>query len=374
MMFASCGKKSSEQFRPDPQVLPLSPIVPLEIGMKAPDFKLPGVDGRWYNLSDFKEEILVVVFLSNHCPYAQVYEERLIRFAQEYSKKGVDLVAISPNSPLSTPDDVMGYSDLDDTYEAIQIRSNDRAFNFPYLYDGDNQQVSIQFGLKSIPEAFVFNRDRELQYRGRIDVTPIWKAADAEDLRLVVDAVKRDGEIIRRVRDSQGCKVYWSWDQVEKDALSEAWNLAPVNLKLIDLDSMKTILVNFSEKLRMINFWATWCGPCKQEFPEFLRMKRMYRHRPVEFISVSLDDPDHYQEALVFLQQLHAPGLNYILTEEDKDLIRTKVYDQWDGSLPFTILVEPLGSTYKVWLGPFNPLEVRQAIVEHRLLGRFLRY
>jgi hypothetical protein len=103
-------------------------------------------------------------------------------------------------------------------------------------------------------------------------------------------------------------------------------------------------------------------------------MKRMYRHRPVEFVTVSLDDPDQYRDALVFLQQLHAPGVNYLLTEEDKDLIRTKVSDQWDGSLPFTIVVEPFGLTYKVWSGPFNPVEVRRAIIEHRLLGRFLTY
>lgn len=372
--FIRCSNPSGENFIPSPEVKTKVDIVPLAIGAPAPDFRLPGEDGIWYSLDDFDKKVLVVAFLSNHCPYSQVYEERLIEFYNIYQNKDVDLVAISPNSPLAVPDDAMGYSDLDDTYESMKIRAQDRQFNFPYLYDGDQQLVSIAYGPPVTPTVYIFDEDRNLQYRGRIDYSPFKDGANAEDLRLSVDAVLRGGEIIRRERDSQGCEVYWSWKQQGMNALALAWEESPVRLQKINLDSLKTVLVNFSGKPRVINFWATWCGPCKLEFPEFLRMRRMYRHRPVEFISVCLDETKDYDKALAFLQQLHAPGINYFLTEEDKEEIREKVYDEWDGTLPFTMIVEPFGIPYKIWSGPFDPVTVRKAIVEYRLLGRYLTY
>ncbi|MBK8502449.1 MAG: redoxin domain-containing protein [Saprospiraceae bacterium] len=367
----SCVNRISENFIPAPQVHREVKIRPLEIGASAPDFHLPGADGSWYRLNDFDETILVVAFLSNYCPNSQVYEDRLISFYEDYKDRGVDLVVISPNSPLATPDDAMGYSDLDDSYESMVKRAKDKNLNYPYLYDGDHQNVSVSYGFTTIPTVFVFDEKRHLQYRGQIDGSSAWRAANAEDLRMAVDAVERKGEIIRKENNSPGCKVYWSWDQADRVTLEKTWMESPVNLQKLTLDSLMTLRVNFSHKPRVFNFWATWCGPCKQEFPEFLKMQRMYRDRPIEFISVSLDSPEKYLEALTFLQQLRAPGSNFILQESDKEAIRKKVYDQWDGSLPFTIIVDPLGLVYKVWQGPFDPLEVKKAIVEHRLLGRY---
>jgi peroxiredoxin len=370
----SCVDTTSERFIPSPKVHSETRVEPLEIGARAPDFRLPGADGEWHCLDDFDASVLVVAFLSNHCPNSQVYEDRLVSFYQDYKDQGVDLVVISPNSPIATPDDALGYSDLDDSYEAIVIRAREKGLNYPYLYDGDDQDVSIKYGPSTIPSVFVFDENRRLKYRGRIDVSSMWKAANAEDLRMAVNEVKRKDEIIRPERDLAGCKIYWSWDKADRDSLENRWKESPVHLRNLTLDSLKTLLVNFSGKPRVFNFWATWCGPCKQEFPEFLKMRRMYQHRPIEFISVSLDSPEKRDEAKTFLQQIHAPGPNYILQDTDKEAIRKKVYDQWDGTLPFTIIVDPLGLVYKVWQGPFDPLEVKKAIVEHRLLGRYFSY
>src|SRR5262245_49138904 len=74
----------------------------LEIGDKAPDFRLPGVDGKDHTLADFeKSKLLAIIFTCNHCPTAQAYEERLIQLHRDYKDKGVALVAISPNDPLA---------------------------------------------------------------------------------------------------------------------------------------------------------------------------------------------------------------------------------------------------------------------------------
>ena len=109
----------------------------LEIGSAAPDFNLPGVDGKQYSLASFRrDDILVVVFTCNHCPTAQAYEDRIKQLVTDYKDKKVAVVAISPNDPLAVRLDELAYTDVSDALEDMKIRAKDHAFNFPYLYDG----------------------------------------------------------------------------------------------------------------------------------------------------------------------------------------------------------------------------------------------
>src|SRR5213075_7637 len=115
----------------------------LPSGASAPDFKLPGVDGKKHSLKDFrKSPILVVVFTCNHCPTAQYYEERLKKIVEDYKGRGVALVAIMPNDPKSVRLDELGYTDLSDSFQEMKIRARYKKFNYPYLYDGDAEEVS----------------------------------------------------------------------------------------------------------------------------------------------------------------------------------------------------------------------------------------
>ena len=105
----------------------------LPIGSAAPDFHLPGVDGKTYSLSDFSDaKVLVVIFTCNHCPTAQAYEKRIAQLHADYKDKGVALVAISPNDPQAVRLDELGYTDLGDSLDEMKIRARDRAFKFPW--------------------------------------------------------------------------------------------------------------------------------------------------------------------------------------------------------------------------------------------------
>ena len=142
----------------------------LEIGSRAPDFTLPGVDGRDYSLKDFDQSaVLVLVFTANHCPTAQAYEDRIKVLAADYRGRGVAVAAISCNDPLALRLDELGYTDMSDTFEEMQIRARDKGFDFPYLYDGETQKVSLAYGPASTPHVFIFDRERKLRYCGRID-------------------------------------------------------------------------------------------------------------------------------------------------------------------------------------------------------------
>ena len=182
----------------------------LTIGADAPDFKLPGVDGKTYSLSSFKNaKVLVIIFTCNHCPTAQAYEERLVKLTSDYKDKGVAVVAILPNDPKAVNLDELGYTDLSDSFEEMKIRSKEKHFNFPYLYDGETQSVSIAYGPVATPHVFIFNSERKLSYQGRIDdVEKPTKIPNHFDTRNAIDELLADKPVTVQTTKVFGCEFY----------------------------------------------------------------------------------------------------------------------------------------------------------------------
>ncbi|MEQ9442722.1 MAG: redoxin domain-containing protein [Cyclobacteriaceae bacterium] len=359
-------------FEASPQPIEEIEVSTLEIGSKAPDFRLPGVDGEYHELSEYDDaEVLTIIFTCNHCPTAQAYEQRIKDLVNDYQDKGVTVVAISPNSPLALLYDELGYSDLGDTYEDMQLRADDEDYNFPYLYDGDDHAVSIQYGPVATPHAFVFDKNRSLQYVGRLDGSEKPGTAQAEDVRAAIDAVLVGETVETPTTKTFGCSVKWAWKDEMKDRVYKQWEELPVSLETIDEAGISELLKNDSDKLRLINVWATWCGPCVLEYPEFIVMHRMYDDRPFEFISISADRPEQEGKVKQFLEKQNSSVKNYIFTKDDKYALIEAIDPEWEGALPYTILVEPRGKRIYSQQGTIKPLALRQTIVEHELIGRY---
>ena len=137
----------------------------LEIGDAAPDFKLPGIDGRDWTLADFKEsKVLMVYFTSNHCPVCHAHDPRLVALLKELKGKDLAVVAINPNSGDGLRIDELGYSKYDDSFEDMKPYAAEEGFTFPYLYDGETQSVAKKFGCLATPHVFLFDGNRKLQY------------------------------------------------------------------------------------------------------------------------------------------------------------------------------------------------------------------
>src|SRR4026208_387663 len=131
-------------------------LKPLALGEAAPDFSLPGVDGKTYTLADFAgSKFLVVVFTSNHCPTAQAYEERLKKIVVDYKPKGVAMVAIQPNSTKGLRLDELGYTELGASFADMKVRAKEKEFNFPYIDDGETQATARAYGCKATPHVFL---------------------------------------------------------------------------------------------------------------------------------------------------------------------------------------------------------------------------
>ncbi len=276
----------------------------LAIGSKAPDFSLPAVDGKTYSLQSFKDaKVLAIIFTCNHCPTAQGYEERIIQLTKDYSSKGVQVVAINPNHPESLRLDELGWSDVGDSFDDMKVRAKEKNFNFPYLYDGETETVSNQYGPVSTPHVFIFDQDRILRYNGRIDDQENPRKKQTQfDTRNALDAVLNNKGVPVAVTKVFGCSVKWAEKSGWIDKATVAWAKAPVSVTTIDVAGIADLLKNSSDKLRMINVWATWCGPCVVEFPELIKISRIYQERDFEFVTLSADDPDNKEKVLKFLK------------------------------------------------------------------------
>jgi|SRR5450432_352590 thiol-disulfide isomerase/thioredoxin len=345
----------------------------LPIGSPAPAFSLPGTDGKTYSLSSFsKADVLVIVFTCNHCPTAQAYEDRIIQLTKDYSPKNVAVIAIMPNDPTSINLDELGYTDMGDSFDEMKLRAKEKNFNFPYLFDGENEKVSLAYGPIATPHAFIFDKNRILRYSGRIDdMEKPTKTPTVMDARLAIDELLAGKAVSVPTTKVFGCSIKWAEKSNWIDKSKASWAKEPVTLDSISEQGIKDLLQNHSDKLRLINVWATWCGPCVTEFPEFITMNRMYRKRDFEFISISADEMAKENKALQFLQRQQASTKNYIFSGESKYKLIEAIDPKWQGALPYTLLVEPGGKIVFAKEGIIDPAELKKAIVENKYIGRY---
>lgn len=379
VLIISCSSQKKREnndltkgFVPNPQLVEEQPHETLTIGASAPDFILPDTNGEMVSLSDFsKAKVLVVVFTCVHCPTAQAYEDRLIQFTKDYKDKGVQVVAIMPNSNLGLSPEELGYTEYDDAYGNMKKRSEEKHFNFPFLYDGDDHHVSVKYGPTSTPHVFVFDQERKLQYVGNVDQNEKPGTGHGENLRAATDAVLAGKKVENPVTKAFGCSIKWAWKSGSVAHTTERWQAKPVELNEIEVAGIKDLMKNDSKNLRLINVWATWCGPCVVEYPELVILQRTFGARDFEFISISADNISNKEKVLEFLKKNYSALPNYIYSEGDKYKLIEAVDPDWSGALPYSVLIEPGGKIVWKYQGDVDVLELKKTIVNHPMIGRY---
>jgi thiol-disulfide isomerase/thioredoxin len=160
-----------------------------------------------------------------------------------------------------------------------------------------------------------------------------------------------------------GCSIKWAYKQASGEAEMEHIAKEPVTVDLADADRLKVLRKNGSGKVLLVNFWATWCGPCTEEFPEFQKMYRMYRNRAFDLVTVSANYPDEKKGVLAFLEKQHASTKNLLFAS-------TETYDEmaafdpeWSAGVPYTVLIGIDGRVIYKHQGEIEPLEIRRMIL-----------
>src|SRR5208283_76564 len=335
----------------------------LPLGAHAPEFNLPGIDGRNWTLKNFADaKILVVAFTCNHCPTAQYYQERIKQIVADYKSKGVALVAIMPNDPKSVRLDELGWTDLSDSFAEMKLRAKEIQFNFPYLYDGETEEVSRAYGPVATPHVFVFDAQRKLRYVGAIDNSERIQHVTKNYLRDALDSLLAGKEPSVTQTKAIGCSIKWAGKEDLVKAYLEKLDEEPVALSKADTAALRDLRKNTSGKFRLVNFWATWCAPCVAEFEEFVTVNRMYRHRDFEVVTVSVNQPDEEKDVLQFLKKEHASNRNLIFASGERDSLINAFDPQWQGAVPYTVLLDPEGKVIYHEVGSVDILSVKRAI------------
>jgi peroxiredoxin len=174
----------------------------LPLGTPAPDFSLPGTDGRIVSLEDFASDAgLLVIFMCNHCPYVKHVRAELARLAADYQPRGIGIVGINSNDAAKYPAD---------SPEAMVAEAQAAGYNFPYLYD-EAQKVAKDYRAACTPDFYVFDRDKRLVYRGQLDDSRPGNGlpVTGRDVRAALDAVLAGKEVSIAQKPSIGCNIKW---------------------------------------------------------------------------------------------------------------------------------------------------------------------
>ena len=355
----------------------------LVLGEAAPNFRLLGIDGKTYTLADFKAaKLLMVVFLSNHCPYSHAAETRLIPLAKEFKSKGLEVVAINPNSPDGIRVDELGYSKYNDSYDEMKLYAKEAGFSFPYLYDGDKQVTAKAYGCRATPHVFLFDQQRKLRYVGRVDDSRFEdpKSVTSHDARNAIEQMLAGRPVTTATTTIAGCSTKWNTKRDDVAQAEAKWTAEPIGLAKIDAAGAARLAKNDSNRLRLINVWATWCAPCVAEFPHLVSLARRFGNRDFELVTIAMDDPKLEPQVKKFLEKQHvavparlkkllaAEGrgpLNYLYTEASTDALVKALDPEWPGPLPHTIVVAPGGKVVYRHNGQIDPEDLKNALLAH---------
>lgn len=173
-------------------------------GDKAIAINLLNIDGKTSGFASFPgAKGFVVVFTCNHCPYAKLYEDRIMAIDKKYSPLGYQVIAVNPNDAEQYPED---------SYENMKIRAAEKGFAFPYLHD-ESQETARAYGAEKTPHVYVvqaLNGEYVVKYVGAIDNNAKdAAAADQKYLENALDELLAGKEVTVQSTKAVGCSVKW---------------------------------------------------------------------------------------------------------------------------------------------------------------------
>jgi thiol-disulfide isomerase/thioredoxin len=229
--------------------------------------------------------------------------------------------------------------------------------------------MARRYGPVATPHVFVFDAARKLRFAGRVDDNENPARARTADARDAIEAVLAGRPVPVETTKVFGCSVKWADKRaLVKDGLDK-WAQEPVALETVDVEGLKAIVAGDARKLRLVNVWALWCGPCLVEFPDLVALHRIYRGRDFEVVTLDGDVPEAQPKSREFLIRQQASMRNVAVNRDDPYTLIEVVDREWRGALPHTMLVAPGGKVLYRSEGPFDMRELRRQIVGW--LGRY---
>ncbi|HKQ76370.1 MAG TPA: redoxin domain-containing protein [Blastocatellia bacterium] len=305
----------------------------LAIGKPAPEFKLADLGGKTHALKDYRGKTVVVSFISARCPISKAYIDRIRAVADEYSKREVAFLGVNSNA--------------DESIQEMRAYAAKNNLDFTILKDKGNV-IADAYAAERTPKVYVIDGEGLLRYQGRIDNSQNPKMVKRNDLRealnemlagkpISVADTKALGCLIKRIQDAKAApaKIPAKAEPAQKEPKVGT-------LKPVDFDKFKD---SAKGKVLVLNFWATWCGPCVAEFPELVALDAQYRDKGVKLVGITADDPGDVQPKVIPFIKKQKVKFDIILQDtDDPQEMFDKINKDWPGVLPATFVYDKRGN------------------------------
>jgi peroxiredoxin len=303
------------------------------IGQPAPDFTLTDLSGKTHVLKDYRGRTVVVSFISARCPISNAYKDRIRAIADEYSKRDVAFLGINSNA--------------DESLEEMRAYAAKNNLDFTILKDNGNV-VADAYAAERTPKVYVIDGEGVLRYQGRIDNSQNPSLVKRNDLREALNEMLAGKPISVAETKALGCLIKRVQDAKAAQAKTSAKAAAAQNepkvgtLKPVDFDKFKD---SARGKVLVLNFWATWCGPCVAEFPELVALDAKYRDKGVMLVGITADDPGDVQPKVIPFIKKQKVKFDIVLQDtDDPQEMFDKINKDWPGVLPATFVYDKQGN------------------------------
>lgn len=300
------------------------------VGAAAPEFELKDLSGKPHSLKNYRGKTTVVTFISARCPISKMYQERIRAVADDYAKQGVAFLAINANA--------------DEPIAEVRAHAVENKLNFTILKD-DGNFVADAYAAERTPTVYVVDGEGMLRYQGRIDNSQNERLVKRNDLRAALDEMLAGKAVSVPETKAMGCVIKRAQKPAPRPiAKSASINTSDPNVSLLKPAAFPDLVKNSAGKVLIVNFWATWCGPCVAEFPEFVKLDQTYRDKGVRFVHISADDStDLKSKVIPFLKEQKAQSDQFLQDTDDPQEMIDQVFKQWSGALPATFVYDKTG-------------------------------
>jgi peroxiredoxin len=303
----------------------------IAIGNPAPDFTLTDLDGRSHSLKDYRGKIVVLGFISTQCPISNDYNARLRELAEDYGKKNVVFLGINSN--------------FNEAPAEIKAHAAKNGLAFTILKD-EGSGVADAYGAERTPEIYLLDNEGVLRYHGRIDNSRDVSRVKRQDLRAALNELSEGKAVSVSEGKAFGCPIKRS--QAAKNIKAVETTGAKVAepkiamLKPADFNKYKDAAKG---KVLVVNFWATWCGPCIAEFPELVMIDAKYRAKGVKLVGISIDEvADIKTKVVPFIKEQKAMFEILVQESDDPEEMISIIDKNWSGTLPTTFVFDKQGA------------------------------
>lgn len=301
---------------------------PLAIDRPAPGFALKDLNGRNHSLSDYRGRITVVTFLASKCPVSNDYNGRIASLSADFGRRGVAFLAINAN--------------IDEQVSVISEHAHANGFTFPILKD-DKGTVMKAYGAVRTPEVFVVDARGLMRYHGRIDNSRKVEGIKRHDLSEALNELLSGKAVSVPETKAFGCPIVREEAPAGTAAVGSQKAVGG-KVELIKPAGLTRLLQESRGRVLLLNFWATWCGPCVAEFHEFVAFDEKYRAKGLRVVGISADEVSELQSKVVpFVKEKNVRFDIFVQDVEDPQTMIDLIDKNWEGALPATFVYDRSG-------------------------------